>query len=244
MSDADPNLRRLLLPVALCASVLVAPLLLHRPGGARVAGPASRPARVAAGSDSHGASSAAGRSDAGPMTADQLAALESAAAGAGMVSAQAASPAVPTADVASTDTVASTTTTVAVAPARPEVRAATTTTEAPTTTTTEPPTTTTTRPPATTTTTRPSTTTTSRSSSNSETGSASWYEAPAGTCAHPSLPFGTVVTVTNLANGATTKCRVEDRGPYAGGRIIDLSEGTFSQIASTSQGVIQVRIEW
>ncbi|HEX5265255.1 MAG TPA: septal ring lytic transglycosylase RlpA family protein [Acidimicrobiales bacterium] len=239
MSDADPNPRRLLLPVALCASVLVAPLLLHRPGGARVAHSASRPARVTAGRDSHAASSAASRSDAVPMTADQLAALESAAAGAGTVSAQAASRAVPTADVASTDTLASTTTTVAVAPARPEVRAATTTT-----TTTEAPTTTTTEPRTTTTTTRPSTTTTSRSSSNSETGSASWYQAPAGTCAHPSLPFGTVVTVTNLANGATTKCRVEDRGPYAGGRIIDLSESTFSQIASTSQGVIQVRIEW
>src|SRR6185437_2614977 len=121
MSDADPNPRRLLLPVALCASVLVAPLLLHRPGGARVAHSASRPARVTAGRDSHAASSAASRSDAAPMTADQLAALESAA---GTVSAQAASRAVPTADVGSTDTLAGTTTTLAVAPARPEVRAA------------------------------------------------------------------------------------------------------------------------
>ena len=113
------------------------------------------------------------------------------------------------------------------------------TTAAPTTTTRPPPPTTTTRPP--TTTTRPPS---SSSSSNSETGSASWYDAPAGTCAHPSLPFGTVVTVENLANGATTTCRVEDRGPYQGGRIIDLSEATFSQIASTSDGVIQVRISW
>jgi rare lipoprotein A len=53
-----------------------------------------------------------------------------------------------------------------------------------------------------------------------------------------------VVHVTNLANGATTTCTVEDRGPYEGGRIIDLSEATFSQIASPSQGVIQVRINW
>lgn len=84
----------------------------------------------------------------------------------------------------------------------------------------------------------------SSSSSHSETGPASWYQAPAGTCAHPWLPFGTVVHVTNLANGATTTCTVEDRGPYEGGRIIDLSEQTFSQIASPSQGVIQVRINW
>ena len=244
MSDADPNPRRLLLPVALCASVLVAPLLLHRSAPARVARPASRQVRVATAGDAHSASSAASRSDQAPLTADQLATLEAAASGAGMVSIQAASPAVPTAAVASPDTPASTTTTAAAAPERAAVRPATTTTQAPTTTTTEPPTTTTTRPPTTTTTTRPTTTTTSQSSSNSETGSASWYQAPAGTCAHPSLPFGTVVTVTNLANGATTHCTVEDRGPYSGGRIIDLSESTFSQIASPSEGVIQVRISW
>ena len=78
----------------------------------------------------------------------------------------------------------------------------------------------------------------------SQTGPASWYGAPAGTCAHPSLPLGTVVTVTNLANGRTTTCRVEDRGPYQGGRIIDLSEATFSQLAPPASGVIEVRISW
>ena len=78
----------------------------------------------------------------------------------------------------------------------------------------------------------------------SQTGPASWYGAPAGTCAHPSLPLGTLVTVTNLANGRTTTCRVEDRGPYQGGRIIDLSESTFSQLAPPASGVIEVRISW
>ncbi len=78
----------------------------------------------------------------------------------------------------------------------------------------------------------------------SQTGPASWYGAPAGTCAHPSLPLGTVVTVTNLSNGRTTTCRVEDRGPYQGGRIIDLSEATFSQLAPPASGVIEVRISW
>ena len=90
---------------------------------------------------------------------------------------------------------------------------------------------------------RPTTTTTA-APRPSQTGPASWYSAPAGTCAHPTLPFGTVVTVTNLATGASTTCRVEDRGPYEGGRIIDLAESTFAQIADPSQGVIQVKIVW
>lgn len=80
--------------------------------------------------------------------------------------------------------------------------------------------------------------------SNTRVGAASWYGAPFGTCANTSLPFGTVVHVTNLGTGASTTCRVEDRGPYVGGRILDLSEGTFSQIASTSQGVINIKMEW
>jgi rare lipoprotein A len=125
--------------------------------------------------------------------------------------------------------------------------------------TTAPPTTTTTaatfraasRPPPTTTTTTPpqatsppSTTDTTAAPRNSQTGGASWYDAPAGTCAHRSLPFGTIVTVINEATGASTTCRVADRGPFVAGRIIDLSRDTFAKIASTSSGVIQVRIEW
>ena len=238
MSDADPSPRRLLLPVALCASVLAAPLLLHH--AARPTRSTSPVLRVAAGRGDHHGATSASRSQTRVLTADQLAALAAAESGTGMVTAEAASPAVPTAAVASPDNATAPTPTTEPA-ARPAVRpATTTTTERSTTTTTEPPTTTTTRP--TTTTTRPTTTTTA--GSHSQTGSASWYQAPTGTCAHPSLPFGTLVTVTNLANGASTQCRVEDRGPYSGGRIIDLAEGTFSQIASPSQGVIQVRIEW
>lgn len=79
---------------------------------------------------------------------------------------------------------------------------------------------------------------------SSRTGRASWYGAPSGTCANVWLPFGTVVKVTNLSNGATTTCRVEDRGPYVGGRILDLSQGTFSQIASLAAGVINIRMQW
>jgi rare lipoprotein A (peptidoglycan hydrolase) len=78
----------------------------------------------------------------------------------------------------------------------------------------------------------------------SQTGPASWYGAPPGTCAHQTLPFGTLVTVTDLATGRSVTCRVEDRGPYQDGRIIDLSQATFAQLAPPGAGVIEVRITW
>ena len=77
-------------------------------------------------------------------------------------------------------------------------------------------------------------------------GDASWYSfAPEGglTAAHPWLPFGTVVTVTNIANGETVQVVINDRGPF-GGRIIDLSDEAFARIAPLSQGVCQVRVSW
>jgi rare lipoprotein A len=64
------------------------------------------------------------------------------------------------------------------------------------------------------------------------------------TCAHRSLPIGTALKVTNKANGKSTTCVVNDRGPYVAGRILDLSKAGFGEIASLSDGVIQVAIEW
>ncbi|MBW3555858.1 MAG: septal ring lytic transglycosylase RlpA family protein [Actinobacteria bacterium] len=58
------------------------------------------------------------------------------------------------------------------------------------------------------------------------------------------MTFGTVVKVTNLANGKSTTCRVNDRGPYIDGRIIDLSPHTFSHLAPLEEGVIRVVIQW
>ncbi|HEX3622528.1 MAG TPA: septal ring lytic transglycosylase RlpA family protein [Acidimicrobiales bacterium] len=76
-------------------------------------------------------------------------------------------------------------------------------------------------------------------------GLASWFDAPPGTCAHRDLPLGTIVKVTRVATGASTTCRVSDRGPStATNRVIDLSQGTFAELASTDAGVIEVRIEW
>ena len=117
----------------------------------------------------------------------------------------------------------------------------TSTTAAPRTTSTTKPKTAAVRAP--TTTTAPKTTTTT-APPNTEEGGASWYDYRPGECAHKTIPKGTVVTVTNLANGATTSCVVTDRGPYGGGRIIDLDKATFAQIADPSQGIIQVRITW
>ncbi len=79
-----------------------------------------------------------------------------------------------------------------------------------------------------------------------EVGEASWYSFAPGsgyTAAHPWLPFGTVVTVTNLANGESIRVVINDRGPF-GGRIIDLSEEAFSALASLGTGVIDVRLTW
>jgi 3D (Asp-Asp-Asp) domain-containing protein len=64
------------------------------------------------------------------------------------------------------------------------------------------------------------------------------------TAAHRSLPFGTKLRVTNLANGKQIEVIVNDRGPFRKGRIIDLATDAFREIASTSQGVCRVRIEW
>lgn len=82
-------------------------------------------------------------------------------------------------------------------------------------------------------------------STGTQVGQASWYDAPGSglTAAHPSLPFGTVITVTNLANGKSVRVVINDRGPF-GGRIIDLSAEAFSAIATLGQGVCQVRLTW
>lgn len=58
--------------------------------------------------------------------------------------------------------------------------------------------------------------------------------------AHRSLPFGTRLRVVNPDNGKEVVVTVADRGPFIGGRSLDLSFGAFSRIASPSQGVAKV----
>jgi rare lipoprotein A len=86
-------------------------------------------------------------------------------------------------------------------------------------------------------------------------GHASWYSLPANktangermnpndlTAAHRSLPFGTRVLVENLSNGQSVVVRINDRGPFAGGRIIDLSKAAAASIGMIASGVANVRV--
>lgn len=63
------------------------------------------------------------------------------------------------------------------------------------------------------------------------------------TAAHRTLPFGTRLRVTNTQNGKSVMVRVNDRGPFVKGRIIDLSSSAFKTIAATNTGVVPVRIQ-
>lgn len=91
-----------------------------------------------------------------------------------------------------------------------------------------------------------------------EEGNASWYGNPFNghrssngevydmyqlTAAHRTLPFDTMVRVTNLSNGKSTTVRITDRGPFVANRIIDLSLAAAREIESVGPGVVPVRLE-
>jgi len=91
-----------------------------------------------------------------------------------------------------------------------------------------------------------------------EEGKASWYGAPFHgrrasngeiydmnklTAAHRTLPFNTVVRVTNVTNGKSTTVRITDRGPFVDNRIIDLSFAAAEEIDSVGPGVVPVRLD-
>ena len=63
------------------------------------------------------------------------------------------------------------------------------------------------------------------------------------TGAHKTLPFGTKVQVTNLKNNQSVVVKINDRGPFVEGRIIDLTRYAFSQIGDTDSGILDVKIE-
>ena len=87
---------------------------------------------------------------------------------------------------------------------------------------------------------------------NSQCGRASWYELtsitasgeranPNGlTAAHRSLPFGTIVRVTNENNGRSVTVRINDRGPFVGGRIIDLTRAAAQKLGFKNAGTARV----
>jgi len=63
------------------------------------------------------------------------------------------------------------------------------------------------------------------------------------TAAHKSLPFGTRVRVTNLDNGRHVVVRINDRGPFIKGRIIDLSHAAARKVDMVNAGTARVRVE-
>ena len=77
-----------------------------------------------------------------------------------------------------------------------------------------------------------------RTTANGET-----FDMNAMTCAHKTLPFGTMLLVTNLDNERDVTVRVNDRGPYVSGRIIDLSKGAAGSLDMIESGTANVLIE-
>ncbi len=72
--------------------------------------------------------------------------------------------------------------------------------------------------------------------------SGGWFNPNAMTAAHKSLPFGTRVRVTNKHNGRSVVVRINDRGPYIKGRIIDLSKAAAYKIGMQNAGVVPVTV--
>ncbi len=69
------------------------------------------------------------------------------------------------------------------------------------------------------------------------------FDMKALTAAHPTLPFGTIVRVTNMKNRRTVDVRINDRGPYAKSRIIDLSHAAAKRLKMIDDGAVEVRLE-
>ncbi len=80
--------------------------------------------------------------------------------------------------------------------------------------------------------------------SGSKTANGEKYKPNELTAAHKKLPFGTKVKVTNLNNGKTVTVRINDRGPFVVGRIIDLSKAAAKEIGMVQDGVVKVKIRY
>jgi rare lipoprotein A len=68
------------------------------------------------------------------------------------------------------------------------------------------------------------------------------FDPRAMTAAHRTLPFGTRVRVTHARNGRSVDVKINDRGPFIGGRIIDLSKAAAELIGMTAEGIARVKI--
>jgi len=69
------------------------------------------------------------------------------------------------------------------------------------------------------------------------------FNTRAMTAAHPTLPFGTKLRVTNVTNGRSVVVRINDRGPYVPGRVVDLSESAAESLGMVERGVVKVKLD-
>jgi rare lipoprotein A len=76
-----------------------------------------------------------------------------------------------------------------------------------------------------------------------ETASGEKFDTHALTAAHPSLPFGTRLRVTNVSTGRSVTVRINDRGPYVAGRVVDLSESAASALGMVESGIAKVKLD-
>ena len=77
----------------------------------------------------------------------------------------------------------------------------------------------------------------------SQTASGEKFDTTALTAAHPTLPFGTKLRVTNLATGRSVTVRINDRGPYVPGRVVDVSYSAAKALGMVDSGVAKVKLD-
>jgi rare lipoprotein A len=80
-------------------------------------------------------------------------------------------------------------------------------------------------------------------SEGTRTASGEKFDANELTAAHPTLPFGTRLRVTNVATGRSVTVRVNDRGPYVPGRIVDVSYSAAASLGMVGRGVANVKLD-
>jgi len=69
------------------------------------------------------------------------------------------------------------------------------------------------------------------------------FNTHAMTAAHPTLPFGTRLRVTNVTNGRSVVVRINDRGPFVPGRVVDLSESAAESLGMVERGIVKVKLD-
>jgi rare lipoprotein A len=80
-------------------------------------------------------------------------------------------------------------------------------------------------------------------SEDKETASGENFDRRELTAAHPTLPFGTRLRVTNVRNGRSVTVRINDRGPFVGGRIIDVTSAAAEALGMVNTGVVKVTLD-